>query len=299
MEESVGYSDLQEVMLRGLERVWKAQGREGTLEEFMQKRMNISEEEKIREYVEIENRKPGNLHEADGFDCKKCLNRGEIWHAGFNGKHWQEVTSPCSCMKTRASIKRMERSGLKDSLKKFSEFEATEQWQTNMLNVAQAYAQADFSNGESLFIGGAVGGGKTHVCSAVCRELLYRGHEVIYMPWLNESKRLKAIANKENGAEEVAVYSKAEILYIDDLFKPTPEQPSPTGPDVRLAYEIINYRYINKLPMIISCEFYMDELLEFDEATISRLYERSKEYAINVARMPGRNYRMKGAGFRV
>lgn len=299
MDESIGYGGLQEAMHRGLKRIWEASERECSFEEFLQKRLSMTEEEKIRWYVEIENRKAGNFHESDGFDCKKCLNRGEIWHASFNGKYWQQTRSPCSCMKTRASIKRMERSGLKDSLKKFSEFEATEQWQTNMLNVAQEYAQADFSNGESLFIGGAVGCGKTHICAAVCREFLYKGHEVIYMPWLNESKRLKAIANKENGVEEVAVYSRAGILYIDDLFKPTPEQPTPNGPDIRLAYEIINYRYINKLPTIISCEFYMEELLEFDEATISRLYERSKGYTVNVARLPGRNYRMKGAGVRV
>lgn len=288
--------DIQGVLKRGLEQLWKAQGRDGTFAEFMEQRMNMSEEDKVREQVAMENCKPGNLNERDGYDCKKCLNRGQIWEAWFDGKHWKESFVTCSCMKVRASIKRMERSGLKDSLKRFSEFKASEQWQTNMLNVAQAYAQADFSNGESLFIGGAVGGGKTHVCSAVCRELLYRGHEVIYMPWLNESKRLKAIANKENGAEEVAVYSRAEILYIDDLFKPTPEQPDPTGADIRLAYEIINYRYINKLPMIVSCEKYMTELLEYDEATISRLYERAKQFTVNIERKPGRNYRMRGAG---
>lgn len=288
--------DIQSILKRGLEQLWKAQGREGTFDDFMLRRMNLSEEEKVREQVEMENRKHGILNEIDGYDCKKCLNRGQIWEAWFDGKHWKETFVACSCMKTRASIKRMERSGLKDSLKRFSEFNATDDWQKNMLKVAQDYAQSDFSNGESLFIGGAVGGGKTHVCSAVCRELLYKGHEVIYMPWLNESKRLKSIANKENGADEVAIYNKAEILYIDDLFKPTPEQPDPTGADIRLAYEIINYRYLNKLPMIVSCEKYMSELLEYDEATISRLYERSKKYTVNIARMPGRNYRMRGAG---
>ena len=295
MEESMGYGELQMVMKRGLMRLWEAQGREGTFEEYLQQRMNMTEEERIKESVRDLNERPGTLHEVDGFVCKKCKNKGEIYSAWFDGQHWKETWGKCSCMETRNSIQRMKKSGLEGSLKKFSEFNADDRWQKSMLETAKSYAASDLSNGESLFIGGAVGCGKTHVCSAVCRELLYQGRKVIYLPWLNESKRLKALANKENGSEEVAVYSTAEILYIDDLFKPTQEQRDPTGPDMKLAYEIINYRYINKLPTIVSCEFYMNELLEYDEATISRLYERAKGFTVNIERKPGRNYRMRGA----
>lgn len=296
MEESMGFGEIQMVMKRGLMRLWEAQGREGTFEDYLQQRMNMTEEERIKESVRDLNAQEGTLHETDGFSCSKCKNKGEIFSAWFDGQHWKETWGECSCMKSRMSIRRMKRSGLEGSMKKFSEFNADDAWQKSMLEKAQAYAKSDLTGGESLFIGGAVGCGKTHVCSAVCRELLRQGREVIYLPWLNESKRLKAIANKENGSEEVAVYSKAEILYIDDLFKPTQEQHDPTGADMKLAYEIINYRYINKLPMIVSCEFYMGELLEYDEATISRLFERAKGFTVNIERKPGRNYRMRDAG---
>ena len=47
--------------------------------------------------------------------------------------------------------------------------------------------------------------------------------------------------------------------------------------------------------MIVSSEKYMFELLEYDEATSSRLYERAKGYTVNVKRDTARNYRMKGA----
>lgn len=286
---------INDALERALERVWNAQGRQGTFAEYKQKRMNMTEEERIREHVEIENRKEGKLHMQDGYNCKKCLNRGEIWYAWYDGKHWREGMELCTCAKARASIKRMERSGLKDSMKRFSDFVATEDWQKNMLNIAQTYVHADLSNGASLFIGGAVGGGKTHICTSVCRELLYQGRAVIYMPWANEMRRLKGIANTEAIVDELSVYSHAEILYIDDLFKPAGEGSDPTPADIRMAYEIINYRYINKLPMIVSSEKYMSELLEYDEATISRLYEKAKGYTVNIARRAGRNYRMKGA----
>lgn len=287
---------LGDVLERALEQLWKAQGREGTFAEFKASRMALTEEQRIRENVECENRKPGNLNEIDGYDCKKCLNRGLIWNAWNDGKHWKETFIDCDCKKLRASIRRMKKSGLEDSLKKFSEFVATEDWQKNMLDVAQSYAQSDLSDGKSLFIGGAVGGGKTHVCSAVCRDLLYKGHEVIYMPWANEMRRLKSIANTDAITGELDVYCRAEVLYIDDLFKPAGESSDPSTADIRMAYEIINYRYINKLPMIVSSEKYMNELLEYDEATISRLYQKAKGYTVNVARQPGRNYRMRGAG---
>ena len=295
MEEKTS-STVEEVLERALERLWNAQGREGTFAEFRKKRENMTEEEKVRERVEIENRKEGNLHTLDGFSCKKCLNRGESWFAWFDGKNWREGLEKCSCWKARASIRRMEASGLKDSLKKFSEFEATEEWQKNMLDVAQAYAKSEINDGLSFFIGGAVGCGKTHICSAICREFLYKGCEVIYMPWANEMRRLKSIANSDSIATELAVFSNAEVLYIDDLFKPAGNDSEPTPADIRMAYEIINHRYINRLPMIVSCEKYMSELLEYDEATISRLYERAKGFTVNVARMQGRNHRMKGAG---
>lgn len=279
-----------------LERSWQAQGRAGTFAEFRASRMALTEEQRVRQNVERENRTAGNLNEYDGYDCRKCLNRGIIWVAWNDGTTWKETYTDCTCGKIRASIRRMKKSGLEDSLKKFSEFRATEDWQKNMLAVAQAYAQADLSDGKSLFIGGAVGGGKTHVCSAVCRELLYKGHEVIYMPWANEVRRLKSIANTDGISGEIDTYSRAEVLYIDDLFKPAGGDSEPTPADFKLAYEIINYRYINKLPLIVSSEKYMTELLEYDEATISRLYQRAQGYTVNVARKPGRNYRMQGAG---
>ena len=164
-----------------------------------------------------------------------------------------------------------------------------------MVDVATAYVNADHSDGKSLMLCGAVGSGKTFIGSAVCRELLHKGHAVIYMPWVNEARRLKALVNTEGFANEIGIYTHCEYLYIDDLFKPMPGEAEPTPADFRLAYDIINYRYINKKPMIVSCEKFIGELLEYDEGTISRLYEMAKGYTVNIGRVPGRNYRLKGA----
>lgn len=281
------------------EKMWKAQGMEGTFEEFLQNNAQVSEEERVRRSVELENAKQGTLGERTGYNCKKCLNRGYIWIADQYMGSWIERQQFCECWKVRDSIERMKRSGLENSLRKLKDFEVTEDWQQNMVDVATAYLNADHSHGETLMLCGAVGSGKTFIGSAVCRELLHKGHEVIYMPWVNEAQRLKAMGNDEGLAEEIRQYTHAEYLYIDDLFKPLPGQTAPTAADFRLAYDIINYRYINNLPMIISCEKFVVELLEYDEATISRLYEKSKAYTVNIGRKAGRNYRIKDAGFTI
>lgn len=278
-----------------LERIWSAQGREGTFAEFMEKRARMTEEERINERVNTANASEGNLHEEDGYNCKKCKNKGLIWYAAKTPRGWDEFATRCDCYKVRAAIHRLKRSGLENSLHKLTEFDATEEWQKEMEKIARKYLAADLSGGASLFYGGAVGCGKTFLCSAVCRELLHAGHEVIYMPWVTEAARLKAIVNDGAFADAVAQYREAEILYIDDFFKPTGSNTAPTPADIRLAYDIINYRYINKMPLIISSEHYMPELLAYDEATISRLYERAKGYTMNIKRDASRNYRMRGA----
>lgn len=274
---------------------WEMDGQQGTLEEFIEKQQVVSEKERVEHLIEQANSKPGDIDAVDGYYCKKCLNRGYTLSLfEYNGTFDQQAVQ-CDCWKVRKAIRRMKKSGLENSLRKLSDFETKEDWQRHMLENAKAYLNADKKNGESFFIGGAVGCGKTFICSAICRELLHAGNEVIYMPWVTEAAKLKALANDESLAENIAIYAKCEYLYIDDFFKPTGTNTAPTSADVRLAYDIINYRYINRLPMIISSEKYSTELMEYDEATISRIYERAKGFTINVGRRANRNYRMKDA----
>lgn len=277
-----------------IERIWAAQGRSGTFADFVES-TTLHEEECVRRHCDAENAKQGTLNENDGYNCPKCLNRGEIWEPRYNGRNWYEAFVQCDCRKVRASIQRMKQSGLENTMHKLNDFTATEAWQREMLEKARAYISADHKSGASMFVGGAVGSGKTFICSAVCRELLHAGHEVIYMQWVTDAQRLKALSNGENAADEIAFYSHAEYLYIDDLFKPTGDNTAPTPADIKLAYNIINYRYVNKMPMIVSSEMYMPEMLTLDEATASRIYERAKGYSTNIKRDPARNYRMKGA----
>ena len=76
-----------------------------------------------------------------------------------------------------------------------------------------------------------------------------------------------------------------EEFLIDDLFKG-----SISGSDVNIMFEIINFRYLNSLPVIASCEMGIDEIMKIDEAIGSRIYEMC-EFFVSVS---GKrlNYRM-------
>ena len=53
-----------------------------------------------------------------------------------------------------------------------------------------------------------------------------------------------------------------------------------TEADINIVYEIVNYRYNNHLPLIISTEKTLDDLISFDEAVGSRLIEMCRGHII-------------------
>jgi DNA replication protein DnaC len=83
--------------------------------------------------------------------------------------------------------------------------------------------------------------------------------------------------DEEYYKKTLSKYQMCEVLLIDDLFKGKINET-----DINIMFELINYRYLNRLPMIISTEFTIDKLLSFDEAIGSRIYEMSKDYIVEI-----------------
>lgn len=86
----------------------------------------------------------------------------------------------------------------------------------------------------------------------------------------------------------ISKFQNCDILLIDDLFKG-----KVNDSDVNIMFEIINYRYINNLPMIINSEFLIDRLLYFDEAIGSRIYEMCRDYLVQIKHDIKNNYRLR------
>ncbi|MGL4760423.1 MAG: hypothetical protein ACRCWG_03110, partial [Sarcina sp.] len=63
----------------------------------------------------------------------------------------------------------------------------------------------------------------------------------------------------------------ADVLFMDDAFKG-----KITESDINIMFEIVNHRYLNNMPMIISTELNTDKLLDIDEGLGSRIIEMCK-----------------------
>lgn len=229
----------------------------------------------------------------NGYDCPLCGNK----QVTFRLREEKDglVAVPCKCVQIRRCIRRMGESGLGDALRTctFESFRAQEDWQKRLLKTARDYAAAPSG---WLSILGQSGCGKTHLCTAVCNQLLARGEQVLYFAWREEAARLKA-AQPERREALLEQYLQAPYLYIDDLLKTARGADGtvqPTAGDLNLAFTILGYRYARKKPTILSSEYGIAELLGLDEAIGSRIAEMSGRNLCGVRRDPKRNYRLRG-----
>lgn len=230
------------------------------------------------------------------YKCPKCRDTGmiEIDHA-------TRTFAPCPCQAVKKAEKRLRESGLEFAIETqtLKTFQTRTQTQTQMKSLAETYIKDLFSAGNRyepwLYIGGNPGSGKTHICTAICGEILKRGIGVRYMKWTDEARRLKAFVNEECFDDLIRDFLNAPVLYIDDLFKSRYcENPTFTDADIKIAFTILNGRYGREhAATIISSEWdLIDQLMPADEGTFSRVYERTRGHRLTIPRDPRNNFRL-------
>lgn len=226
------------------------------------------------------------------YECPDCKDVGFII-CNDNG---HEYAKPCKCKEMKEAKERLLESGIseEDLNKGFNDFKT---FNEDGLQNAKDKAISYYSNFEkikgnrinSILLSGASGRGKTTLGFAVANNLMKRkSTSVLYMPYREEITALKQlIIDEAQYNSKMNKFKNASVLFIDDLFKGRI-----TESDLNIAYEIINFRYIAKLPMIVSTEKTMDELMAFDEAVAGRIIEMSKDYIITFGKeIP--NYRLR------
>lgn len=219
--------------------------------------------------------------------CKLCGDTG-YRHYYLDG---HQYTEECECFKARQAEELIRRSGVSPDMT-FQTFSAQDDFQKNLLDKANAFIDRGFNNGEWFIVSGQVGCGKTHLCTAIVNELLQRNVPCRYMMWKTESVQLKAIVNTADFADKLARLTEPKVLYIDDFLK-TQAGYRPSAADINLSFQILNDRYIRKLPTILSCEISVLEIMEIDEAVGSRIYERSRNFRIHIEKDKRKNYRLR------
>ena len=237
----------------------------------------------------------GNLNEKDNINCSRCENRGgyiEIRMIDIDEElQPYEFFVECECMANRNIAVKAEESGLKELLKhSFDNFVAKTAIQKEMKKSAKKNAG---DRKKWFYIGGMTGSGKSHICSAICKEMLNKRRQVNYAIWTEDFKELNFLQNDRKEFNwKMQNLKNVEILYIDDLFK-VKKGEQVTNTDVQIAFSVINHRYNNDMKTIISSELTLEELVSIDEAVAGRIAEKAGEFVLNVDKNPDANYRFR------
>jgi DNA replication protein DnaC len=115
------------------------------------------------------------------------------------------------------------------------------------------------------------------------------------MLWRDDAVKLKQLVNDYTEYQRlIEEYKQVDVLYIDDLFK-SQSGAEPTKADINIAFELLNNRLMDKGKItVISSEFSILDALQFDEATIGRIYQHTGQYKIEIPKDIRKNYRLRG-----
>ncbi|MBL5768004.1 ATP-binding protein [Bacillus sporothermodurans] len=241
--------------------------------------------------------KSGDSENASQYNCPTCKDKGfllvkepELNEDGLQ-KTWPngtpkmiELLKDCTCSKKRQSDHLMKFSEITDEFKKMSFGSFSLEGKHELIHEAYGcavdyYKDFDRIKGNrcnSISLLGQPGSGKTHLLTALANNLIQKKQiSVLYFPFVEGFNDLKDDFNLLE--EKITKMKRVGVLFIDDLFKgrdfPTPFQ-------LEQMFGVINYRYLNYLPIMISSEKTVDDLCDIDEALGTRIYQMSKDYTV-------------------
>lgn len=223
-------------------------------------------------------------YDLGGVDCPLCENRGYIIERGSG--LFDVYSHECACMKKRRSLRSLRKAGVEDMARRYTleAYQTDTPRRTQIKDAARRFVESPEG---WFFIVGQTGSGKTHICTAICTALIERGRELVFMPWVDESKRLKAsVMDNDTHGKRLEKFKTVPVLYIDDFLKG-----GASDADLKLAFEILNARYNDTaLRTIISSEIELDGIMKLDEAVGGRIYERSRGFTVKA---PPENWRLR------
>jgi len=249
----------------------------------------MNDKERLQMDLFIANDAIGDLNlEGSKINCEKCKNRGYNAFIEDGYITYRE----CECMFKRKNWLTIKNSGLEHVIKQytFDNYKVTEKWQEHVLKLAKDYATNHKNNW--FYIGGQIGSGKTMICTSIVGDMLSRNIQVVYMIWRDELRKLKSLLGTNEYSNNITKLQKAKVLYIDDFFK---GDKLPSSYDTDIAFEILNYRYNNRLPTLISSEYVLDAIMKENQAIGSRIFELTgTKYLINLQDDVHKNTRLNG-----
>ncbi|GMA50166.1 hypothetical protein GCM10025857_15230 [Alicyclobacillus contaminans] len=149
------------------------------------------------------------------------------------------------------------------------------------LEYYQRFHEIRKTDANSIAIVGPPGSGKTHLLMAIANGLMRLGISVLYFPWVEGMEELRS--DWDGLQARLDAMRQVDVLYIDDLYK---GRETPTGFAREKIYGIINYRYSNRLPMMVSSELSFDDLFVVDAGIARRIWQPSKGFQVQMGLTP-------------
>nr|WP_309099209.1 ATP-binding protein [Fredinandcohnia onubensis] len=237
----------------------------------------------------FETKVPESMVTEDDFYAGKVCSPEDSWE-------WRDTYSKrCDCVVTRKLEKLMKSSQITEEFRKlgFQNFrrEGKPQIIVDAYECALEYFRefktisGDRKNSIALL--GQPGAGKTHLLMAISNNLLNKYQiPVQYFPYVEGMDDLRD--DFDLLEQKLNRMKKVNVLFIDDLFKPVNVQtkmgplkkPQASEWELKQMYAVINYRYLNHLPILVSCELTIDELVEVDEALGTRIFQMCEDFIV-------------------
>ena len=234
------------------------------------------------------------------YNCSICNNtlntHGLEFYNDGTGHYFHHENKPCKCNLIRKSLKIMLDNGLLRVIKKntFNNFKVLQPFQKDMKVKAINFVKSIIANKKiSFFVGGQSGAGKTHICSAMLGELAKHGICVYFFNYIQDMANLNRYQYNAEQKDEyeslLSLYKQADILYFDDfMFGEV------SVSEQKIIFNIINHRYENDLPCIISSNKTMIDIEKINTPIFGRLYEMCGEFITNISSDNKKNYRLIG-----
>lgn len=144
--------------------------------------------------------------------------------------------------------------------------------------------------GQGLFIHGSTGSGKSYLLGCIANYLLedMSVHYIVYADFLDS---LRATFNRDTEYSEqqmVDEVKNVDLLLLDDL-----GIEKPTEFSLKYLAQIVDYRYRNLKPLVVTSNFTITELIKRSQTDLygERIVWRLKEFCLNILELKG-NLRM-------
>lgn len=212
------------------------------------------------------------------YKCDKCKDVGYIF---FRDEKGIEYAEECTCQEIHRYERMLKRSGISEAFKNktLDSFQTDNETAKMIKDKAVRYIENFNENSFATF--GQVGAGKTHITIAIANALMEQGIAVRYAQYgMMVSELLNCRFDDINYYHAVGKYQNARVLLIDDLYKGAISEWNGlqriNARHIEIVFDIINYRYLNNKPIIVSSEITTNKLLELDEGIGSRILEMAK-----------------------